>query len=82
MLLSLSLENTFDTHRCIRHCRNSRFVCVREVSRLIRLIFGASLDVVAFAAPAALVAGAADDVVQEAFALDEFARKDVLFRNL
>ena len=55
--------------------------CLRFAYRFAR-IFGASLDFVAFAAPAALVAGAAYDVVQEAFAFDEFARKDVLFRNL
>jgi len=43
---------------------------------------GAILDSVAFAAAAAVVAGAAYDVVQEAFVFDEFARQDVLFRDL
>ena len=45
-------------------------------------VFRASLDCVAFAAPSTLVTGAAHDIVQEALAFDEFARKDVLFRNL
>ncbi len=41
-----------------------------------------SLDPVAFAAPAALVAGTAYDAVQEATVGDEFTRQDVFFRDL
>lgn len=42
----------------------------------------ASLEFIAFAASAALVAGAAYDVVQEAFAVDNFAGKNVFLCNL
>ncbi len=45
-------------------------------------IVAVSLEAIAFAAAAAMVTGAAYDVVQEAFAVAEFSRKDVVFRNL